>query len=240
MIQVRRHDSRDYAALPDIDSTSAGNLSEDDHACLDNVGCLLVQEQANSRFGVTLLHSHFPIRDGEMLVEEVSTDLQLITLRPVAEKYPGLVPTSVCFERSGEAFGLIGLEFTPEGTLDGIRPLDAHDHDLLASVHKIVLRYGKIERFGIRLLHDPLGLGDRVLLETCDPHGLTCRTTTEADPDFAEAIPTLFQWEAGLSRSGLSAGQSCMQFCKAMRKCSIGRDGHQSSSSHESSHDDRY
>lgn len=242
MIQLRRHNSHDYAALPDIDLTSAGRLSEDDYICLDEVGRRLVQEQANKRFGVTLLHSHFPVRDDEILVEKAHTDQQLVTLRPLAEEYPGLVPTSVCFEKSGEAFGLVGLEFTSEEALAGVRPLGAHDRDLLADVHEIVLRHEKIERFGIRLLHDPLGLGERVLLETCDPQGrvLTCRTTTEADPDFAEAIPTLFQWDAVLLNGSLSAAQGCMQFCKSIRKCSIGRNGHQSSSSHESSHDDRY
>jgi hypothetical protein len=69
--------------------------------------------------------------------------------------------------------------------------LDEQDHDLLTYLREILLRHKKAGRFGLRLLHDPLGLGERVLLETCDPTSriLTCRTTIEDDPEFADAIP---------------------------------------------------
>jgi hypothetical protein len=241
MIQLRRHNSQDYAALPDIDLTSAGHLAGDDYACLDEVGRCLVKERANERFGVTLLHSHFPVRDDEILVEEAHHDQRLITLRPVSEGYPDLVPTSVCFDGTGDAIELIGLEFMFEGALADIRPLGVQDRDVLTHLREILLRHEKIGRFGLRLLHDPLALGERVLLETCDPASrvLTCRTTTDDDPDFSEAIPTLFQWDAGWSHGNLTAAQGCMQFCKSVRKCSSSRSGHQSSSSHASSHDDR-
>jgi hypothetical protein len=95
MIQLRRHNSRDYVALPDIDLTSAGLLAvDDDDACLAEVGRCLVEEHVNERFGATLLHSHFPVRDDEILVEEAHTDPQLITLRPVSGACPGLVATN--------------------------------------------------------------------------------------------------------------------------------------------------
>ena len=240
MIQLRRHNSRDYVALPDIDLTSAGLLAVDDYLCLAEVGRCLVEEHASERFGATLLHSHFPVRDDEILVEEAHTDPQLITLRPVSGACPGLVATSVCFDGAGDPFGLIGLEFTSEDALAGIRPLGGQDRDVLTHLREILHRHGKIGRFGVRLLHDPLGLGGRVLLETCDPASrvLTCRTTTEDDPGFAEAIPTLFQWEAGKTHGNLTTVQGCMQFCKSVRKCALSRDGHQSSSSHETSHGD--
>lgn len=241
MIQLRRHNSRDYAALPDIDLTSAGVLAVDDHACLAEVGRYLVEEHANERFGATLLHSHFPVQDDEILVEETHTDPEVVTLRPVSGARAGLVATSVCFESARDPFGLIGLEFTSEDALADIRPLDGQDRDVLTYLSDILHRYRKIGRFGVRLLHDPLGLGERVLLETCDPASrvLTCRTTTEDDPSFAEAVPTLFQWEAGWAHGNPTIGQGCMQFCKSVRKCAISRNGHQSSSSHDSSHDDR-
>jgi hypothetical protein len=240
MIQLRRHNSQDYAALPDIDLTSVGLLAVDDHACLAEVGRCLVREHANERFGVTLLHSHFPVRDDEILVEEAHTDPQLITLRPVSGACPGVVATSVCFEGAGDPFELIGLEFTSEDALVDIRPLGERDRDVLADLREILHQHRKIGRFGVRLLHDPLGLGARVLLETCDPASrvLTCCATTEDDPGFAEAIPTLFQWKAGWTHGKLTTSQGCMQFCKSIRKCALSRNGHQSSSSHESSHGD--
>jgi hypothetical protein len=242
MIQLRRHNSRDYVALPDIDLTSAGLLAVDDYLCLAEIGRRLVEKHANERFGVTLLHSHFPVRDDEILVEEVHSDPQLITLRPVSGACPGLVATSVCFEGAGDTFGLIGLEFASEDALAGVPPLAVagQDRDVLTHLREILHRHRKIGRFGVRLLHDPLGLAGRVLLETCDPDSrvLTCRTTTEDDPSFTEAIPTLFQWEAEWAHGKLTTGQGCMQFCKSIRKCALSRNGHQSSASHESSHRD--
>jgi hypothetical protein len=239
MFQLRRHNSRDYAALPDIDLTSAGYLAGDDHACLAEVGRCLVEEHANERFGATLMHSHFPVRDDEILFEEAHTDSQLITLRPVSEERPCLVATSVCFDGAGDPMGLIGLEFTSEETFAAVRPLGGQDREVLTRLYEILHRHKKTGRFGVRLLHDTLGLGGRVLLETCEPASrvLTCRATTEDDPGFAEAIPTLFQWEAGWAHGNSTTGQGCMQFCKSVRKCAVSRNGHQSSSSHDSSHD---
>jgi hypothetical protein len=239
MIQLRRHSSKDYAALPDIDASNVGRLTADDHTCLDEIGRCLVEGSAHARFGATLLHSHFPVQGTEILVEEAHPDAQLITLCPLADAPPGLVASSICFD--GDMFGLVGLEFTSEDTLAGVHPLGAQDRHVLARVREILCRHGKIARFGLRLLHDPLGLNGRVLLETCDPASrvLTCQTTIEDDPSFAEAVPTLFQWEAGRADDSLAASQGCMQFCKSIRKCASSRSGHKSSNSHETSHDDR-
>jgi hypothetical protein len=239
MIQLRRHNSQDYIALPDIDLTGVGILAADDYSCLAEVARCLIREHANERFGATLLHSHFPVRDDEILVEEAHIDPPLITLRPMSEARPDLVATSVCFEGAGDPLGLIGLEFTSDEVLAGVRPLGEHDLHVLTHLREILDRNRKVERFGVRLLNDPLGLGRRVLLETCHPVSrvLTCRTTSEDDPAFVEAIPTLFQWEAGRD-SNLTIGQGCMQFCKRVKRCVLSRSGHQpGSSSHDTSHE---
>jgi hypothetical protein len=72
MLTIRHHGSHDYAMLPDIDTTDVGIITADDHACLDEVGSCLLGAKVQSRFGVTLLHTHFPIYDDEMLLEEVT------------------------------------------------------------------------------------------------------------------------------------------------------------------------
>jgi hypothetical protein len=240
MIQLRPHNSLDYVGLPDIDQTSAGVLSAEDYSCLGEVGYCLVEEHANERFGATLLHSHFPVRDDEILVEEAHANSQLIMLRPVARTCHGLVATSVCFDEASDPFRLIGLEFTSEDALATIRSFGEDDRDVLTHLREILYRHGKVGRFGVRLLNDPLELGGRVLLETCDPVGrvLSCRTTSEDDPAFVEAIPTLFQWEAGWDNGNLTIGQGCMQFCKRVKRCALSRNGHQpGSSSHDTSHE---
>jgi hypothetical protein len=84
-----------------------------------------------------LLHSHFPVRDDEILLEEAHTDPELITLRPVSEERPCLVATSVCFDGAGDPLGLIGLEFTSEETLAGVRPLGGQDREVLTRLYEI-------------------------------------------------------------------------------------------------------
>lgn len=169
MIQLRRPNSRDYVALPDIDLTSAGVLGIDDHVCLAEVGRCLVEERSNERFGVTLLHSHFPVWNDEILVEEAHTDQQSITLRPVSAACHGPVATSINFEGTGNPFGLVGLEFASEGALAGLHPLGGQDRDVFCRLREILLRHGKIGRFGVRLLHDPLDWAGAFCLKRATP-----------------------------------------------------------------------
>ena len=64
MLTMRDHDVEDYVALRDMDATDVGVLSEDDRACLDELGHYLVLTDAFERFAIWLLHKHFePARE---------------------------------------------------------------------------------------------------------------------------------------------------------------------------------
>jgi hypothetical protein len=240
MITLRHHNSRDYANLSDIDSSDAGIITSDDQACLGDIGSCLLRVQANARFGVTLLHSHFPIDDDETLLEEVHLDERIITLRPVRGHPSGAFATSVCvddFDTCNGELRLIGLEFASHQALAGVTPISSSDSDVLTSVVEILQRYGKTKRFGVRLLHDPLNLGEAVLLETCDPirKVLTSRSETDT-PTLAQSIPTVFRWEKPPVRNGdgLLIDQGCMQYCRTANRCvQPARGGHDPSRSHE-------
>ena len=240
MIALRRHSPQDYAEFPNIDETNVGTLTVTDQACLDEVGVCLLQAKAHERFGAALLHSHFPIESDETFLEEVHTDEERITLRPARNGPSSLYATSVCFDndpRSGR-FLLVGLEFASEQALAGVPPIDDLDRDVLTSVGRILQCREKIRRFGIRLLHDPLKLNGRVLLETCDPINrvLTCRSADEDDPDFVQSTATVFRWGEARAQSedGLVISQKCMQFCKVAQRCVRPIHGsHQQSTSHE-------
>lgn len=56
-----------YIGLKDIDDVEPLNAS--DAVCLSEVRDVLRKHGMLDRFGVTLLHSHFPIFEGETLVE---------------------------------------------------------------------------------------------------------------------------------------------------------------------------
>jgi hypothetical protein len=56
---MRDHGVEDYAELRDMDATDVGVRSDDDHACLDELGQYLAAADAWQRFGVWLLHKPF-------------------------------------------------------------------------------------------------------------------------------------------------------------------------------------
>jgi hypothetical protein len=241
LLTLRHHNSQDYARLPDIDSSDAGIISLGDQACLDEIGSCLLRAKANTRFGATLLHSHFKISDDELLLEEALVDEHLITLRPIRNHSSTIFATNVCVDDINTSNGelrLIGLEFTSHQTLAGVAPIDGSDLDILTSLSEILQRHNKAKRFGVRLLHDPLNLGEAALLETCDPvyRVLTSQSETNA-PLFARSIPTVFRWEeAPVARDeGFVITQGCMQFCRTVSRCAQPERGgsHRSSRSHE-------
>jgi hypothetical protein len=246
MLTLRPHSSDDYARLPNIDARNVGMLSKDDRACLDELGNYLVLADAHERFGATLLHSHFPVRRGETFVEEVEFDSQTIRLRPVSDNPSDIFAVNVCLEEAEAGTEvpesrLIGLEFAPAEALGDISPICEADSEVLIGIRQILTRHGKTRRFGVRLLHDPLQLAGRVLLETCDPASrvLTCRPTDSDDPLFARSIPTVFQWERASyhDQDGMVVSQECVQFCKSTKACVALPDGsHQGSSSHDPVH----
>ena len=67
MLQIRDHGVEDYAALLDMDATDVGVMTEDDRACLDELGEYLVTTESWQRFAVWLLHKHFEPADGGIL-----------------------------------------------------------------------------------------------------------------------------------------------------------------------------
>ncbi len=69
-----------WDGLPDIDVVA--QLDDDDHQILAEIRAVLARHDALERFGVTLLHSHFDLDPGEILVEEVDRNSRTLTTRP--------------------------------------------------------------------------------------------------------------------------------------------------------------
>lgn len=70
-----------WAAFPDVDQVK--QISESDTECLRDVRDVLAKHGALDRFGVSLLHSHFPIAPDEMLMETTDEVSRVQTIRPV-------------------------------------------------------------------------------------------------------------------------------------------------------------
>ena len=73
-----------HSGLLDIDEVKP--LSEDDKQCIAELKNVLERHGALQRFGVTLLHNHFPVYEGEVLVEECDEETRTLTLKPVSRE----------------------------------------------------------------------------------------------------------------------------------------------------------
>jgi hypothetical protein len=94
--------------------------------------------------------------------------------------------------------------------------------------------------FGRALIHEPLKLDGRILLETCDPtnRALICEVAAEDDPAIEQSTATVFSWQDTPLGAERLASRGCMQFCKRIQRCKD-RNGnhHKGPSSHEQSHE---
>jgi hypothetical protein len=69
--------------------------------------------------------------------------------------------------------------------IDEVEPINATDSDCLTEIRDVLMKHGKLERFGVALLHSHFPLGDdEIMLETADP---TSRTLTLAAVKEADA-----------------------------------------------------
>jgi hypothetical protein len=81
-----------WADLKDIDDIEP--INNGDLECLAEVREVLKKHGKRDRFGVALLHKHFEMEDGELLVETTDRETRHLTIRPVKqEEAGGTVPT---------------------------------------------------------------------------------------------------------------------------------------------------
>ena len=73
-----------HSGLLDIDEVKP--LSDDDKQCIAELKDVLERHGALQRFGVTLLHNHFPVYEGEVLVEECDEETRTLTLKPMSRE----------------------------------------------------------------------------------------------------------------------------------------------------------
>jgi hypothetical protein len=119
--------------------------------------------------------------------------------------------------------GVVGMEFADPADFGPTASLSVEDEAVLAGIADRLRAAGKTERFGVRLIRNPLGLSEsEVLLETCDVPGRTLRCSVAAR-DEARAdhnVETSWQWKPNTS----GTGPSVMQYCATV--CVTDADGH--------------
>ncbi len=70
-----------WSTLPDIDDVDP--LSEEDEACLQDIKTVLEKHGRLSKFGVALLHTHFALKQNELMLEVCDVDNRTLVAKPV-------------------------------------------------------------------------------------------------------------------------------------------------------------
>lgn len=216
MLTLRDHTTDDYVTLRDMDSTDVGVLDQADRACLEELGEYLVASDSWRRFSIWLLHKHFDPAPGEVFAERVVTAPRGTHTAPVARGTAGdLSPTSMRFEPGATAgLGVTGMEFAGPADFGSTAAVSAEDEPVLSGIAERLRAHGKTERFGVRLIRDPLGLSDdEVLLETCDIAQRTLRCSVGARGATDNAVETTWQWRPGHGESGPAVHRYCINQC---------------------------
>jgi hypothetical protein len=221
MLMMRDHGVQDYAELPDMDATDVGVLGAADRACLDELGQYLAAGDAWDRFGIWLLHKHFEPAAGEVFVERAipaprGTETTLIQRSAFPEQ--GLSTTAIRFDGSVRGgVGVIGMEFADPATFGDISPLSEDDEAVLAGIAERLAAHGKMERFGVRLIRNPLGLSEHELLhETSNSAQRTLHCNVgERDALLADhtVVQTAWRWKVVQGETQPTVMQDCIATC---------------------------
>ena len=77
--------AKEHQGLIDIDDTEPFDSAKD-QPLFDEIKLVLAKHGALHRFGVTLLHKHFDVYEGEKMVERCDAEARTLTIRPVNEQ----------------------------------------------------------------------------------------------------------------------------------------------------------
>ena len=218
MLTMRDHGVEDYAVLPDMDGTDVGVLDADDRACLAEVGQYLADSDAWQRFGIWLLHKHFEPGPGEVFVERAVFDPRGTRTTPMerAGFEAGALATTAIRFAAGASVGVIGMEFAAPAEFGAVAPLSDADEAVLAGIAETLAAHDKMDRFGVRLIRNPLGLTEGELLhETSDSAHRTLHCEVgDRDTVLAEdVVQTTWRWRVVQGKTAPIVMQDCTVTC---------------------------
>jgi len=224
MLTIRDHGVDDYGELADMDASNVGVLTQDDRDCIQELGDYLVSADAWQRFAIWLLHKHFVPEPGEVFVERAisrppQTHTTLIDRAAFSET--GLRATAVRFdEKASAGVGLVGMEFAGPADFGPAAPIGPDDEAVLAGLAERLRARGKIDRFGVRLIRNQLGIAvDQELMETCDKprRALHCALIDTSDRPSDNAVETTWRVtpadEDGPAASTFCGSVHCYHSC---------------------------
>jgi hypothetical protein len=168
-----------------------------------------------------LLHKHFEPEPGEVFVEHTMRAPRRTATAPVersAFAEQELNTTAIRFDDSvTSGVGVIGMEFAQTADFGDTSPLSDDDEAVLAGIAERLQAHDKIERFGVRLIRNPLDLAEHELLhETYDGAARTLHCAVgERDAMLADqnVIQTSWRWRVVQGATDTMVMQDCTAGC---------------------------
>jgi len=131
----------------------------------------------------------------------------------------GLNATALRFDPDvGSGVGVIGMEFADPTDFGPTSSVNPDDEAILTGIAQRLRAHGKAERFGVRLIRNPLGLlENEVLIETCDVahRTLHCSVGERGGVRAGTTVETSWHWQPSLSKTGPKVKQYCLAQCSA-------------------------
>ena len=93
----------DWSTLSDVDDIEP--IGAADAECLQELYAVLKRHDRHERFGVMLLHKHFPVNDDEVMLEHTDTVNRRLELRPAKKGSPEVARSMQTSWRLVEADG---------------------------------------------------------------------------------------------------------------------------------------
>jgi hypothetical protein len=125
----------------------------------------------------------------------------------------GLAATAVRFDTEVAAgVGLVGMELAGPADFGPTSPIGPDDEEVLAGLAQRLRSHGKLDRFGVRLIRDQLGLSeDQELMETCDKprRALHCAVIDSADRPPLDSVETTWRVKTVAVGTGPTATVVC-------------------------------
>ncbi|HEV7284686.1 MAG TPA: hypothetical protein VGN75_07495 [Kaistia sp.] len=92
------------------------------------------------------------------------------------------------------------MEWAPLQDIDDVAPIGAADADCLKEIYEVLQRHGKVDRFGVTLLHKHFAMtDDEVLLERTDAatRSLVLQPAKIDSPEIARSVQTSWRLMEG-------------------------------------------
>ena len=104
------------------------------------------------------------------------------------------------------------LQWSRLSDIGEVKPIDDDDADCLIEIRDVLKKHGKLDRFGVALLHSHFDIGeDEIMLETNDERSRTLVTKpVKQSEDVNSNVGTIWV----LTEGDIIAASRCYQRCK--------------------------